>query len=310
MQTLYLESPRHWTLRGINIGAGIDNFPVCEGNNSYCNQDDPLDLWLSHEAKQIVLIDGDSYRLKQAIKKAMTKRLNQEDMEVLTLNQALTPLDVEAGVMDELLESFDHEVDILKIDVDSYDCALLQALLARKVKAYVLVMESQPLIPPPFKFARAFHGDDPLEQGLVGCSLSYQLQLVRPDYELLVFSEQDTVFVHRELLKDLETAPLGQLFSWTRYPLRFPVDEFDCFQRSRFLHPSDAADRSLGEKEGTGGGRLTPKAIPLDFVREWLESGSKTPIATLERIWRNITTVVEAAAEASPLQHVRYILDL
>ena len=30
------------------------------------------------------------------------------------------------------------------------------------------------------------------------------------DYELLVFSEQDTVFVHRELLKDLETAPLGQ----------------------------------------------------------------------------------------------------
>jgi hypothetical protein len=27
------------------------------------------------------------------------------------------------------------------------------------------------------------------------------------------------------------------------------------FQRSRFLHPSDAADRSLGEKEGTGGGR-------------------------------------------------------
>jgi hypothetical protein len=28
-----------------------------------------------------------------------------------------------------------------------------------------------------------------------------------------------------------------------------------------------------------------------------------------ERIWRNITTVVEAA-EASPLQHVRYILDL
>ena len=43
------------------------------GNNSYCNQDDPLDQWLSHEAKQIVLIDGDSYRLKQAIKKAGPK---------------------------------------------------------------------------------------------------------------------------------------------------------------------------------------------------------------------------------------------
>eukprot|EP00435_Cladocopium_sp_Y103_P042798 s521_g11.t3 len=95
MQTLYLESPRHWTLRGINIGAGIDNFPLCEGNNTYCNQDDPLDLWLSHEAKQIVLIDGDSYRLKQAIKKAMAKRSNDEELEVLTLNQALTPLDVE-----------------------------------------------------------------------------------------------------------------------------------------------------------------------------------------------------------------------
>jgi hypothetical protein len=41
-------------------------------------------------------------------------------------------------------------------------------------------------------------------------------------------------------------------------------------------------------------GRLTPKAIPLDFVREWLESGSRTPIATLAT-WLGMVNVVNAS---------------
>lgn len=36
------------------------------------------------------------------------------------------------------------QVDVLKVDVDSYDCALAQALLL-KVEAAVVVLESQPL---------------------------------------------------------------------------------------------------------------------------------------------------------------------
>lgn len=41
-------------------------------------------------------------------------------------------------------------------------------------------MSDGPRIPPPFKFARAFHSLDPLTQGVAGCSLSYQLQMLQP----------------------------------------------------------------------------------------------------------------------------------
>ena len=45
------------------------------------------------------------------------------------------------------------------------------------------------------------------------------------------------------------------------------------FQRSRFLHPSDAADRSLGGKEGNGGGPDAGRGAPArDFTMgPWLE---------------------------------------
>ena len=105
------------------------------------------------------------------------------------------------------------------------------------------------------------------------------------------------------------------------------MDEWDCFRRARFLHLSDAAERSLGEETGgTSGGthwaidpapklfsffgknlleknikkhdhfsswksspnldsespgqhRLTPKPIPLDFMREWLDGSM--PMTTI-----------------------------
>ncbi|CAK9100483.1 unnamed protein product [Durusdinium trenchii] len=226
-QSLYVVSPRRWTLRGINVGAGIDYYPVCLGEDTYCNQDDPLDLWLRSEAMQALFVDADSYRLQQAMKKVTAQRSNVEDLELVTLDRALSPVDVEAGLLDELLlDIYEGQVDIIKIDIDSYDCALLRALL-EKVRSYVLVLESQPLIPPPYKFARAYNPKDPLEQGLIGCSLSYQLRMLEPEYMLLIYSEHDTVFVHKDLAADLETLPPGRLFPWTRYPLRFPVDEHD-----------------------------------------------------------------------------------
>ena len=75
----------------------------------------------------------------------------------------------------------------------------------------MIVLESQPLVPPPFKFARAFSSDDPLEHGLTGCSLAYQLRILSPNYHLLVYTEQDTVFVHSKLLSLFESLPAGTL---------------------------------------------------------------------------------------------------
>ncbi|CAJ1348337.1 unnamed protein product [Effrenium voratum] len=208
LQNLY-QGSHGWTGRGINIGAGIDSFPFCKENDGYCNQDDPLDLWLWTEALQVLLVDKDGHRLQQVVEKTRANRLRVQDCEAVGVHRELTPPDVEAGELDEiLLEIFEGKVDVLKVDVDSYDCALAQALLL-KVEAAVVVLESQPLIPPPFKFARKFHSLDPLTQGVAGCSLSYQLQMLQPRYQLLVYSEHDTVFVRSDLVPDLEALPPG-----------------------------------------------------------------------------------------------------
>eukprot|EP00913_Durusdinium_trenchii_P005351 g4992.t1 len=96
---------------------------------------------------QALFVDADSYRLQQAMKKVTAQRSNVEDLELVTLDRALSPVDVEAGLLDELLlDIYEGQVDIIKIDIDSYDCALLRALL-EKVRSYVLVLESQPLCP-------------------------------------------------------------------------------------------------------------------------------------------------------------------
>lgn len=301
--------PFEWSFRGINIGAGIDSYPTCSSSDQLCNQDDPLDLWMGMLAQQVLLIDSDMSRLQHALSKLHDKRAQAESVpsQFYALNKATTPLDIDAGELDEILtDAFRGVVDIIKIDIDSYDCDVLVALLL-KVEALVIVLESQPLVPPPFKFARAFSSDDPLEHGLTGCSLAYQLRILSPNYHLLVYTEQDTVFVHSKLLSLFESLPAGTLFPWTRYPLLFPVDELDCYQRSRFLHAADAADRSLGGDHSRGLERVTPPAIPVDFVREWLHS--TTPRITLDLIWRNITGIASSTSTA-PLENVRYILDL
>ncbi|CAE7528315.1 unnamed protein product [Symbiodinium natans] len=199
-----------WSHRGVNIGAGIDSYP-CGSSDHLCNHDDPLELWMRSLAHHVLLVDGDMKRLQHALTKL---REDSAASRFFALNKVATPVGVDAGELDDILvEAFDGAVDIIKIDIDSYDCAVLLSMLLR-VEAVAIVLESQPLVPPPFKFARAFRSD---------------------------VSSTDRVLI---------VVP-GTLFPWTRYPLRFPVDEFDCFLRSRFLH-ANAADRSLGKDQARG----------------------------------------------------------
>eukprot|EP00439_Symbiodinium_sp_Y106_P066389 s419_g10.t2 len=139
--------PFEWSFRGINIGAGIDSYPACSSSDRLCNQDDPLDLWMGTLAKQVLLVDSDMSRLQHALTKLHDKRAQADSVlsQLYAVNKATTPIDVDAGELDEILiDAFRGVVDVLKIDIDSYDCDVLVALLL-KVEALVIVLESQPL---------------------------------------------------------------------------------------------------------------------------------------------------------------------
>jgi hypothetical protein len=152
-------------------------------------------------------------------------------LEVHPVTAFLTP---ELLRTSELLDDFDT-IDVLKVDIDSIDCEVLRAILSR-VKPAVIVVEVATKLPPPFRYSlfEYRNSSNLLEGGhdFVGCSLSYQVHLLEPAFTLLLFTGMDAVFVHRELAPTLEKLPAGRLFPWTSWPLRFPVDEVDCFRRA------------------------------------------------------------------------------
>ena len=112
--------PFEWSFRGINIGAGIDSYPTCSSSDQLCNQDDPLDLWMGMLAQQVLLIDSDMSRLQHALSKLHDKRAQAESVpsQFYALNKATTPLDIDAGELDEILtDAFRGVVDIIKANV-------------------------------------------------------------------------------------------------------------------------------------------------------------------------------------------------
>merc|ERR1719247_644988 len=108
---------------------------------------------------------------------------------VLALETPATPDNV-----DELLARLPGfpELRVLKIDIDSYDCALLTAAM-RVVHPAAVILEINWAIPPPIKFARQyFEGWDELIADLAesgdflatfGCSLQAAADLL-PGYGL------------------------------------------------------------------------------------------------------------------------------
>lgn len=116
-------------------------------------------------------------------------------------------------------------LDVLKVDIDSYDCPVLEALL-EAVTAKLVLVEANPSIPPPYQWAMLHHGElwdffngykSPEEVPIRGCSLAYEVELMRRHgYDLVAFGGHDAVFAHSSV-RD----------AWL--PRVAPVDEFDCF---------------------------------------------------------------------------------
>lgn len=162
---------------------------------------------------------------------------------------------------------------------------VLRAVL-RRITPSIVVLESQPVVPPPFRFARHYSADYACGVGLHGCSLSYQVHLLFPEYLLLLYTEHDTIFVHRSVAGELEALPPGLAFPWTGHLVQLPADEFDCFRRARSTpHPQ-------------GGSR----EVSVRFLREW--ALALHPLEAFALVAGNLTIKPAATGGDAPLYSI------
>jgi len=140
-------------------------------------------------------------------------------------------------------------LDVVVVDIDSFDCAVLEGLLSNASSAgaplpALLHFETNLVIPPPFQFARGFDPDwlgrpervSDQQLATSSCSLSYAVAAFeRWGYDLLMFG-YDSIFARRDLRKYFEDA-------WGE---KLPRDEFQCYRRS-IVHAISGPLRAVRE---------------------------------------------------------------
>lgn len=169
----------------------------------------------------------------------------------------VTPQNV-LGLVSDLVETPPVWLDVLKVDIDSYDCPVLEALLGR-LNARIILMEVNPSIPPPYQWAMLHHPElwtffnnfpQPEEVPIRGCSLSYAIDLLRRfGYDFVAFGGHDAVFTHRSVRS-----------AWL--PLQPPMDEFDCYNEAF----------------------IAANGIPIQRTRRWFFEVADPQVA-LPEIW-------------------------
>ncbi|CAE8597927.1 unnamed protein product [Polarella glacialis] len=166
-----------------------------------------------------------------------------------------------------------EDIDVVSVDIDSFDCAVIEALLDGAVAEgrstqrlpKLLSVEINQIVPPPFKFSRLFSekfagGRINQQRASTSCSLSHAVESFgKRGYDLLTFS-YDAIFVRRDL---------GPLFAAARPGLELPQDEFDCYRRSQIQMTSG----------------------PIRWVREWFFRADDPHDVhlTLDLLWNNLT---------------------
>ncbi|CAD7962714.1 unnamed protein product [Amoebophrya sp. A25] len=138
--------------------------------------------------------------------------------------------------------------DLIKIDIDSFDAPVLEEILSAGYSAKHFIIEINPAIPPPFRFATHYHPklfpaminasmhDWPLR----GMSLSYAVARMRKaGYLFVTFGYHDAYFVHRKYA--------------SAYNFRAPYDEYDCYH----------------------GGFIMSNGVPIEKTREWFYRSSR-----------------------------------
>jgi len=157
-----------------------------------------------------------------------------------------------------ILEHVGPAVDVVKVDIDSYDCAILEELLSR-LTTHLLLMEVNPGIPPPFKWAMRYHADlsaflgnldaEELQSAPIrGCSLSYVVSLAKKyGYDFVAFGHHDALFSHRSL---------RHVWDWQP-----PMDEVRCYNESF----------------------VSLNGIPIELARQWFFEGDLS--SNIVSIW-------------------------
>lgn len=150
-------------------------------------------------------------------------------------------------------------VDILKVDIDSCDLAVLEAILANMWPA-VIVAEWLLQIPPPWEFtflrSRASGSDGGAAHFMGGTSLSALVKaLLLKGYFLFKVSYVDAIFVHYSVAEVFVQAEKSR-----GVELRFPVDEWACYLTTpmyAYIHGNMKEIRPLGGWQG-------------EYTREWM----------------------------------------
>eukprot|EP00397_Hematodinium_sp_SG-2012_P023697 GEMP01024636.1.p1 GENE.GEMP01024636.1~~GEMP01024636.1.p1 ORF type:complete len:190 (+),score=23.30 GEMP01024636.1:607-1176(+) len=117
--------------------------------------------------------------------------------------------------------------DIIKIDLDSYDAEIVKAILDSGMRSIGFLVEVNPSIPPPYRFAMGYHPDlhhtifskDHTRWSMRGMSLGYAVSLLgHYGYDLVSFGIHDAFFIDRRFGFAYEGRP--------------PFSEIDCFKQS------------------------------------------------------------------------------
>jgi hypothetical protein len=110
------------------------------------------------------------------------------------------------------VESLQHDSDmprdfqILKMDIDGFECDLLESLLGAGYRPKILIVEANPAWPPPFKWHLRFSPDWFYGKGgtfFYGCSFQSVHDLLQPHgYFVLQYVMEDAWFVRNDTMRD------------------------------------------------------------------------------------------------------------
>ncbi|CAK8993541.1 unnamed protein product [Durusdinium trenchii] len=126
------------------------------------------------------------------------------------------------------------DLDVLKVDIDSYDGPIIKECRAQRLRPKILQVEINAGIPPPLQFALldspqlretdssvellgVFSEKLPINAPIAGVSLSYLVRQLAPEYVLMDIASPDAIFLRADIARDMALNPL---------------DEFDAFARA------------------------------------------------------------------------------
>lgn len=172
--------------RLIDFGAGV-------------RDDDPMFPFMD-AGWEGLLVDGDPNQKENLQKRFPTDKAKIDISYIF------------ADTIPTLLEKHDfaNDVDMLKIDIDSFDCYVMHVVL-EQIQPKVIIMEVNVKLPPHFRMAmfpgyERSYSEDALTQiffdseqrrHIYGCSLAYQVEdLMKPNgYELVLLDWNNAIYI-------------------------------------------------------------------------------------------------------------------